>query len=348
MMNEIGSEFHSIPYGEGTGIVFPKMIRDYSLTFSGRTAIETVLRNSSNIKKALLPSYCCDSMIEPFRRLGIAVSFYGVNYRNGLKIESGKKADVDCVVWCNYFGFNQTMPDFNTFIKRGSVLIEDITHSFYSEQQYHEESTYLVASLRKWEPINCGGYCASVSGELKKKPQYNPPNEFVVHKRKAMELKEKYLTGKEPIDKTQFLEDFAKSNSWLAENYTDLTIDRDSEQFLQMANQDEEKKQRIKNARRLYKEIKTGENVSFLFDENEMDCPLFVPIIVRNGKRNAVRKELINRNIYCPIHWPHPQANCESNLYDMELSLVCDQRYTEDDMSAVATALNEISNSIII
>ena len=345
LKGEIGSEFHNMPCGKGTGVAFPEKISDFALTFSGRTAIETVIRNIPQIKKVLLPSYCCDSMIEPFRRAGVAVRFFPVNCDGYLKIDLDISNDIDCVLWCNYFGFEHLMPDFSAFIDRGGILIEDITHSFCSEQQFHEQSTYLVASLRKWEPINCGGYCASVSRKLFKKPEINPPYEFIAHKRKTMELKAKYLTGIETIAKSQFLTDFTKSNSWLAENYTGLTIDKDSEQFLQKVNQDEEIEQRITNANRLYKGIKTSESLRFLFDEKDMDCPLFVPLIIRNGKRDAVRSELIKRGIYCPIHWPHPKANCESNLYDMELSLVCDQRYTEEDMDRIIAVINEISYS---
>ena len=71
-----------------------------------------------------------------------------------------------------------------------------------------------------------------------------------------------------------------------------------------------------------------------------MDCPLFVPIVIAKEKRNAIRKKLIDNQIYCPVHWPHPNAECQSNLYEMELSLVCDQRYNGDDMKRIVEVLN--------
>lgn len=70
---EIGSEFSYDEHNHGEKIILPKLIEDYTYTFSGRTAIETVLKNEIGIKKALLPSYCCDSMIVPFRKHGIKV-----------------------------------------------------------------------------------------------------------------------------------------------------------------------------------------------------------------------------------------------------------------------------------
>lgn len=69
----------------------------------------------------------------------------------------------------------------------------------------------------------------------------------------------------------------------------------------------------------------------------EYDCPMFVPILVPNGKRDEMRRFLIEHEIYCPIHWPlskyHGRVDKQTMaLYKNELSLVCDQRYTEDDM----------------
>ena len=78
----------------------------------------------------------------------------------------------------------------------------------------------------------------------------------------------------------------------------------------------------------------------------EDDCPMFVPILVPEGKRNELRRYLIQRDIYCPVHWPvspyHKlQKGPETDLYDNELSLVCDQRYTERDMLRMVEAIHE-------
>jgi dTDP-4-amino-4,6-dideoxygalactose transaminase len=68
----------------------------------------------------------------------------------------------------------------------------------------------------------------------------------------------------------------------------------------------------------------------------ESDCPMFVPILLPAEKRNGLRQYLIKNDIYCPIHWPvsnyHRLDERTRILYDSELSLVCDQRYSEKDM----------------
>lgn len=308
--------------------------------FSGRTAIETVLKNEPDIHKALLPSYCCDSMIEPFRRAEIEVCFYSVSYENGLQVNLIIPEDVDCILWCNYFGFSVSMPDMGEFLARGGIVIEDITHSFYSKVQSHEQSTYLVASLRKWEPLLCGGYCASRKSVMNQVPDRGPTEGFATLKMSAINLKKRYLEGDTEVEKSVFLGMFSEANDWLADNYTGLSIDQYSRDYLLHVDYKGHQSQRINNAKILYEGLKNNSKIKFLFDLEDMDCPLFVPVVVQNRKRDLIRKKLIEHSIYCPVHWPHPKAECESNLYDTELSLICDHRYNEEDMRRIVDVLN--------
>lgn len=320
MCKEIGSEFHHIPIEHGEGIKFP---REGTLVFSGRTAIEAVLKKIPHAKTALLPSYCCDSMIEPFRRVGIEISFFDVNYTNGLDLHIGSKSDI--LLFCNYFGFKTELSDFD------GIIIEDITHSLFSDCQYHPQSNYLVASLRKWEPVYCGGYCSIQTGGLL------PPEEFIQGKKHPMMLKTQYLEKPDEKKKPVFLTEFSTSNIWLSKNYSGLLIDSYSKEYLSCVDMQTQKSIRRKNAHILYDGLR--EKYQFLFPEENMDCPLFVPVIVNDGRRDEIRQKLIDHHVYCPVHWPHPKAECRSNLYDMELSLICDQRYTAEDMERIISVL---------
>ena len=66
-MLEIGSEFcNADPVG-----------RAKKFFISGRTALDYIIRdilNKYDIKSALLPSYCCHTMIEPFLKTQIAIA----------------------------------------------------------------------------------------------------------------------------------------------------------------------------------------------------------------------------------------------------------------------------------
>lgn len=320
MTKEIGSEFHKMPTEFGRGFVLPRV---GSLVFSGRTAIESVLQKIPSARSVLIPSYCCESMIEPFKAAGIDIRFYNVNWNDGLKISIDGSADI--LLWNNYFGYRNELPDFS------GIVIEDITHSLLSKKQFHEHSDYLVASIRKWEPVLCGGYCSiDVCGK-------EPPEHFTDIKVSAMKLKTEYLQDFAEFKKTKYLQLFEESNHWLAKHYSGLAIDSYSREYLSHVDVENQRKNRTQNAHVLYEGLKN--KVQFLFPEEDLDCPLFVPILLKN--RDDVRKHLISNKVYCPVHWPKPDG-AKSNIYDMELSLICDQRYGIDDMERIVSVLSKV------
>lgn len=48
---------------------------------------------------------------------------------------------------------------------------------------------------------------------------------------------------------------------------------------------------------------------------------------------------LIGKGVYCPVHWPiskhHILTNRTREIYEKELSIVCDQRYSAEDMKKI-------------
>lgn len=163
-MKEIGSEFSAELLKQAhTDLCWIPKHSDIVMTFSGRTAIETALRNIPQKKKALLPAWCCSSIVEPFLNQGMKVSFYPVEIaEEGVQIELQIPEDCDVVLLCRYFGFVTEYPKDRIidFQKRGGIVIEDITHSLLSYKHSWEHSDYLVASLRKWGAVLDGGFAA--------------------------------------------------------------------------------------------------------------------------------------------------------------------------------------------
>lgn len=342
MFREIGSEFELAAGGSACRELdwLPRR-GDECLTFSGRTAIETVLLDLSRAKSVLLPSYCCDSMIEPFRQHGFHISFYDVNYDTEFRINMEIPQDCDVVLWCNYFGFHQSYPHeaFRDFQQRGGVVIEDITHSLLSAVQYHSQSDYLVASVRKWFPVYCGGFSSKQEGNFRQKPEGIPPEAFLAPRREAMERKRDYIDRGNVGDKPAFLSLYGQANSWLAHAYSGLKMDEGSAQLLRHLDIEAIRGRRRENADILYEGLRQVDGLTPLFPRDSMDCPIFLPVVADGSRRAAIRQKLTEAAIYCPCHWPHPAAQCDSNLYDRELSLICDQRYSQEDMYRIIEVL---------
>ena len=128
----------------------------------------------------------------------------------------------------------------------------------------------------------------------------------------------------------------------LVEDYRDYAMDDLSYAIYKATDIEAMKVQRRANAKYMHEHLK---GVRFMYPLTDKAVPLFVPVLFpTKEKRDRVRKHLIEAEIYCPIHWPKPTqipANVEANrIYDTELSLICDQRYTTDDMARMVAAIN--------
>ena len=341
MRSEIGSEFEQPKEDQsGNGIKFP--VQDYILTLSGRTAIELALEGIKTARKALLPSYCCDSMIEPFRKANIQVEYYDVSFDGELSIHIDISDDIDILLWCNYFGFRQNMPDMSFFKDRGGIIIEDITHSFLSDTVFNQQSDYLVGSVRKWDAVVCGGFYAPLRKRDRVFRLDTPPEQYIEKRTTAMRLKAEYIAEEDESKKPVFLKMYSECNKWLSEYYSHMGIDDYSRRYLNKVNIGEYQAIRRENGEFLLHALEHMKGIYPLFPLEQMDCPLFIPLVVP-ANRNRIRDILTENGIYCPIHWPHPNASCKSNLYELELSLVCDHRYGIKDMQRMVSVLERIS-----
>lgn len=337
---EIGSEFeHAALGGRPSKLTLP---RDFcpTWTLSGRTAIDLAIHDAGHIRKVCIPSYCCTSMIEPFLDNGIEVSYYQVSFDGGLCIDLRIPMDCDALLIMSYFGYSCqiAMDELYAFKKRGGVVIEDITHMLFAPDACGKISDYLVASVRKWGPVISGGFVAVRNREIRTE-LVAPDAVFLRDRQKAMRLKEEYLLGAD-VDKHSFLQLYREANEWLAKHYRNCAIDNESSGILSKWNCDQIVTRRRTNAAYLHMLLEGSDIVTPVFKAEQIQCPLFVPVTVREGKRKNLQNRLRENGIYCPIHWPKPETGCESNLYDLELSLICDQRYVEQDMLRIVSVIN--------
>ncbi len=343
-MREIGSEFELTESAKPAGDPVDWHAGcDFLYTISGRSAIDVVLEDVEGIRKALVPAYCCDSMLAPFRRHGIELDFYAVRFCDGgFQEEFVIPSDVDAVLRMSYFGFRNERPtdELSKFHDRGGIVIEDVTHSLFSHGKFAPSSDYAVASLRKWGGLVSGGICAKRGGVFHNRELMEPPREFMERKLRAMQMKSEYLRSPNEEKKQEFLRLFAETNHCLGEQYG-MAIDAYSAEQFSRWDGAEIVCRRRENATVLYRGMEGLSVVRPLFPLEQMDCPLFVPVVVDAAQRDALCRHLAENGVYCPRHWPRPQADCDSNLYDLELSLVCDQRYDSLDMERIVALLKD-------
>lgn len=328
---EIGSEFWDVPICENENDLFPANTRWFR---SGRDAIGFVIddiQQQRTFRSVAIPSWCCESMITPFISRGITVRFYSVvpSKNGGIVQNISEASGCDGILLMNYFGYF----DKTNYEGFDGIKIYDITHSVFSDTSYC--SGYISGSLRKWAGFVTGGFAYKCQGDFIQAPL--PEDKYYSGLRKsAMDEKRSYIFG-EKAEKT-YLHHFAQANEMLKPSGCSGSSDD------------------IKLAKKLdigYLKTRRRQNARFLMDKlsdytlfqniGEDDCPLFVPVLVPDGKRDELKKRLAAQSIYCPSHWPvsslHNLDGLTKRLYDEELSIVCDQRYDIEDMEEISSEI---------
>lgn len=325
--NEIGSEFYNVPVScNETGFFNKKTEWFISGTAALRYIIADIIKKR-HIRKASLPSWCCECMIEPFLSAELEVEFYPVVFDgNSFKINtSGVSGDVLLIMdYFGYAGYAEVPSGYD------GTVIRDVTHSLFSAE--YSDAHYYFGSLRKWAGFWTGGFAWS---DLFTYDNIIPPADerYVSMRREAMEHKTEYLNGLH--SSKEYLKQFEKCEDFL----DNCEVMRGAERDIGLAARldvDFLIGQRKQNAKVLLSELKH----EAIFPElKENECPMFVPIYVKNGKRDALRKFLINNEVYCPVHWPasdiHKLTEETKYIYDNELSIVCDQRYGINEMRRI-------------
>lgn len=334
MRKDIGGEFWEVEIGEENNLFSDKTV----WFASGRAALKAVIKDikaKNRVETVALPSWCCDSMIIPFVDEGIKVSFYPVYFEDG-QLKQEINEDPDIIFVMDYFGFTS---DIN-MESSDKIVIRDVTQSIFSKK--YEDADYYFGSLRKWSGFYTGGFA------LKKDPwniQLDFPevdSYYLYLRKKAMREKATYIL--ENKDSRKFIDIFEEGEYYLntvKEITAGTTEDKERTKHLDI---DFIKTRRQENAKFLLQNIEFDENIKPVFKEiKSEDAPLFFPILVKD--RETLRDRFIENGIYSPTHWGvsiyHSVTEKERYIYDNEMSLICDQRYSVEDMKRICDIVNE-------
>jgi hypothetical protein len=353
MPREIGSDFWEYPTPEIKVHNLPDWLKwgNYNrLCVSGRTALDHIIMDikaTQEFRVIYMPSYCCHTMIEPFESNGVKVLFYDVlvNEKGGLHFDIDYSTECDAVFVLNYFGFisSGTKVIIDHFKKDSTkIIIEDSTHTLLCSKPFNPKSDYVFSSLRKWFAVP-GAAVVSKKAEFTIMKPSDIHSLYIQMKIEGMNLKKEYFNS-DYVTKESFLRIFNDAELLLENDYKNYAIDDISFSVIEQTEREIIKSKRISNASFLLSALKNQSNFRPLFHEViKTDCPLFVPIVVESSWRARFKQYLINKDIFCPVHWPksdlHHLNKRSESIYDTELSIVCDQRYEIEDMERIITAI---------
>lgn len=343
-MKIIGGPFSSVPIKKGYDLLDANN-RNLYLVGSGRIALYVILLSILQEYKAngvlWLPAYYCDMGWHIASNLGYAVKYYPVIYKDGrynIKLSTISKGDV--ILYLNYYGFsqNQLMDEINKYKRKGCIIIEDITQSLLSNNKTNF-ADYYFASIRKWTGGFTGGlvYGKGLDKYINQKVNF----ELVNHNKSFFDDYQNYLITGEG-NRNYYSSCFYKAELMIDSNYEKLAMYQPDIELVNECDIELVISKRIQNAEYLISNIKNKDILMF----NEIkkgDVPFFMPVYLED--RDSVCHFLDSHDIYCSVLWERPTGcQVECNLYENEFGLVCDERYSLDDMKHISDIINEIIN----
>ena len=361
MLSEIGSNFWLNPHETltyapiGTPAQFNCKGEDFVWLSTGRSSIKYVLidiekRNVELKKVAVLPSFTCDTVFEPFIKAGYEIYYYPVNKdlttTSDAILDTVYKYDASIVLFHRYFGFNtlDNLVDVmcESLRSMGKYTIEDCTQCLYSGFP-RSQSDYIVGSIRKWAGTPDGGFAVCRKNNFSMKPNQTDMT-LEQAKVKASYYKYRFLFEHEG-DKGEMLTMYREAEDIL-EKQTDVFAISEMSARVQ-ANLDANNLicKRKENYKILFQSLQ--EPIKPLFELENNVVPLYFPILVED--RTPLQKHLVNNAIYAPVVWPKDEqqpTQCEGaeNAYKHLLCVPIDQRYNTDDMNRIVSVINKYYN----
>ncbi|MGA9398373.1 MAG: hypothetical protein WBV22_08965 [Anaerolineaceae bacterium] len=306
------------------------------------------------VKKILLPSYLCPTIVTTLERGGLACDYYQINMDYSIDLDdlAQKVIDYQAIYFINYFGFLHPLPVRNflsSLRQEGVIVVEDNAQAGFNN---HHTGDFILNSMRKLAAYD-GGYLITPYDVMPYVNKYQGrPNRRLPLIREYRERLATYLfqgTGKH---------DELVQMYKLAENYyeSDLVVEGDPQERQQIERLDWKgiKQVRRENYTYMLSLISGISELSPVYlDLQEDNMPLGLPVYVSGVPRDWLFDELGNAGIGLTIHWdellrdPHLNQNRVAvNMASRILTLVIDQRTSHKQMDyLVQNLLDCIKNA---
>ena len=346
-IQEIGSSFSAYIYNYESNVYPVDIARaneSDAVVFlsSGRSCIREILEHIPIKKKrAIVPSFTCESVIEPFIEKGIDIYPYKLNKNLSIDLNALQKqmADIqpDVFLFHRYFGFD-TCKGLNEILDNNIVSIEDETHYMFSGDRY-QAATFRLGSIRKWGPIPDGAFIVSKE-QIITQPEEEDES-FINLEVNAMNTKQAFLDGKSSDN--SYLKSFAEGREYIDSQRETFSMSSVSNYIVgKMGNHIEVRRE---NAKVLIDGLQGFEWFDLPIDSlPDNVTPFMIPILVHEG-RKEFQKYLASQKIYATVIWGCPNylvdklGDIEKRIYNEILCIPCDQRYNTFDMRRIVFAV---------
>ena len=306
---------------------------------SGRAALYQILqylRQKKNVNHVLLPDYLCSSILVPLMELGLDYTFFPINEKLELEPASFKLLykNGTVVLLINYFGLQDLSSQIKLIrnLDDKAIIIEDDVQAYYEFIKPLDGVDFKFTSLRKTFAVPDGGV-VKTKDHL---PRVATPNTFGQYKAAAALLKSMREGN---FNDQIYLELFEKGES-LINSEQECGMSLIAEKLYSFMNEEHVKVRRLNNADYLVKKLNEI-GITPILPLLDNHVPLFIPVVLKD--RDAIRKVMFQKEIFCPVHWPLEGMSVKRGelMAQTELSLIIDQRYGRNDMDNIIAVLKE-------
>ncbi|MDX9918329.1 MAG: hypothetical protein RBT15_10025 [Gudongella sp.] len=282
-------------------------------TFGGYHSLLAIiehLKQKHNSFEILLPSYLCHSVLTPFKQRNVDFFFYKVDGNldpDFVDIKAKITKEVRAILFIDYMGKSlkpKVVKYLDYFECNGIEVIQDLVQNIDIKKE-HLYGDFIFNSYRKQ-------YSFEGSILLSKKPigilfERGTNYRFIINKRIGQILRFFYLNLRLFSPKA-FLFFIGRAEECYYSNKI-YRLPSESRHLLNRVDSDG-----IKIRHQLYYEKLLLEFESYVPEVFRERSTTFLGFFIQTNRRDEVRMNLRNSNIFCPIHWLSPSDIGESNF----------------------------------
>ena len=349
MRMRIGSMFTLQEPSQCSSSYFTALGADVQYFLSGRCALYACLldcANASRPKLAYVPAYTCETVLSSYEKAGYALRFYDVDQEELKPIFKYEDlADVSVLNLCGYYGFSRYDKAFLEVCRQREItIIQDTTHSLFSQDGHYPNADYYAGSVRKWLGIASGGVAVKKKGSFSVQP-LKADEEHLMGRYKAMEYQK--LANKSGNDTyaEQASSIFWETEMRLRHMFDAFAGDEKSQAILNSLDPTHMIEKRRENYQTVLNALTPSPQCQPIFKSlDEATCPSHFTFYSEDRQR--AQQQLERQSIKSTVYWPLPpmltnkeQFPHASWIYDHVMSIQIDQRYSKEDMEYLGKAL---------
>ena len=283
---------------------------------TGRNCLEYILR-SRQYRKVYIPYYTCDVILEPFRKCGIAYTFYHINLDFELTTEIVLHPN-EALLYTNYFGLKHAFCE-KLARKYGEQLIIDNTQSFFAK---HISGIDTFYTCRKFFGVADGAYLytdAILDDYFEQDISFDRMTHLL--KRIDLSVEEGYIEFKK-VEESLIGQPIRRMSN--------LT-----QRIMQAIDYKKTAQKRRNNFEILHKWLGTSNLLNISMDD--VMVPMVYPYLSDN---NQLREVFLKNKTYIAQYWLAVlditnKDDLERMLTNQIIALPIDQRYGKEDMMKI-------------